>query len=251
MPRNWTEPEIEKAIELYAVTPFGRMHSRNPSIIKLAEELDRTSGSVALKLTNLASIDETLDRKGMSNASNLDRVVWKRFFDGLLALGRDTEIPLTTDTTDAFSEAEQSEYLPAATGPTSSLRMINARNKQNFFRRMIISNYDQKCAVTGISQPELLVAGHIRPWSTDPENRLNPRNGICLNRVHDRAFEEKLIAINADGTIEYSRRLEPTAKQKLMELSDTGRFSFPTKFKPDPAFLAEHYEAFNARELAS
>jgi len=35
----------------------------------------------------------------------------------------------------------------------------------------------------------LLVASHIVPWRSDPGNRLNPKNGLCLSAIHDRAFD--------------------------------------------------------------
>ena len=74
--RGWTQPEIVAAVELYLRTPFGRIDQRNPEIADLARRLDRTSGAVALKMANLASLDTTLDRRGMANASALDRRVW-------------------------------------------------------------------------------------------------------------------------------------------------------------------------------
>jgi putative restriction endonuclease len=116
---------------------------------------------------------------------------------------------------------------------------------------MVMASYDQRCAITGISQTEFLVAGHIRPWSTDIENRMNSRNGICLNRLHDKAFEERLIAIEDDGRLIYSKRLNPETKQKMLKLNDSGFFTFPRRFKPDLDFLAEHRKKFLYREANS
>lgn len=42
----------------------------------------------------------------------------------------------------------------------------------------------------------LLNASHIIPWSVDVQNRLNPRNGLCLNAILDRAFDRGLMTIN-------------------------------------------------------
>jgi len=42
--------------------------------------------------------------------------------------------------------------------------------------------------ISDIANVELLNASHIIPWRVDSTNRLNPRNGICLNALHDRAF---------------------------------------------------------------
>ena len=71
--KPWREDELLLALNLYSKLQFGQLHSRNPKIIRLAEYMGRTPGSVAMKLCNFASIDPELPRKGLSGASNLDR----------------------------------------------------------------------------------------------------------------------------------------------------------------------------------
>lgn len=51
---------------------------------------------------------------------------------------------------------------------------------------------------------ELLIASHIIPWGKDEKNRLNPMNGLLLNALHDKAFENGLITIAEDYTIKIS-----------------------------------------------
>ncbi len=78
---------MRHALALYLVTDFGRFHSRNPDIIDLAFRIDRTPSAVALKLSNLAALDESLPQKGMANASKMDRQIWAEFLgnpDGVL-----------------------------------------------------------------------------------------------------------------------------------------------------------------------
>ncbi len=87
MRRNWIREELILAINLYCKTPFGRIHNRNPEIIKLANLIDRTPSSVSYKLANFASIDPSLQRKGASNVSKLDIDVWKEFFNDWEKLG--------------------------------------------------------------------------------------------------------------------------------------------------------------------
>ncbi len=67
----WTREELIIAINLYFKIPFGKLHSRNPQIIKLAELLNRTPGSIAYKLVNFASLDPTLKQKGADHTSKL------------------------------------------------------------------------------------------------------------------------------------------------------------------------------------
>lgn len=251
--RNWTESEIAEAIDLYLRTPFGRIHSRNPQIVELAQRLGRTSGSIALKLTNLASIDETLDRKGMSNYSKLDKLVWDRFWAALSAEGAQLPQTFAQDGLPGFAAPGQTSYAADSNGDYEGRvvpRIVNTRQGQQYFRQMVLASYASRCAITGIREPELLVAGHIRSWAADPANRLNPHNGICLNRLHDRAFEDGMIAVSSDWRILYSRHLSTDTRQKMEALQDTGSFRLPERFRPDPAFFEEHRDTRFEQEPA-
>ena len=77
--RNWNRQELLLAFGLYCQMPFGKIHSRNPIIIKAARLLGRTPSALAMKLTNIASIDPEITstgRKGLSGASNADKEMW-------------------------------------------------------------------------------------------------------------------------------------------------------------------------------
>jgi predicted restriction endonuclease len=43
----------------------------------------------------------------------------------------------------------------------------------------------------------LLRASHIIPWSVSEARRLDPTNGICLNALHDAAFDAGLIGFDS------------------------------------------------------
>ena len=77
--RNWTEDEVTEALSLYLRLPFGKFHSGTPQIIHMAERIGRTPSSVAMKLSNLAALDETLPQKGLANLSAMDRQMWARY----------------------------------------------------------------------------------------------------------------------------------------------------------------------------
>jgi putative restriction endonuclease len=118
--------------------------------------------------------------------------------------------------------------------------IANVRQGQDKFRKIVLSSYDEKCAITGISNAELLVAGHIVPWAFDADNRMNPRNGICLNRLHDKAYEDGLITIMPNLTIAYSSKLNDATKQQIKVMNGSGVFKAPGRFPPDPIFLEYH-----------
>ena len=78
-PRRWTREELLVVLNLYGKLRFGQFHSRQPVIIEVAEKMQRTPGSLAMKLSNLASLDSKLQARGIAGlkgASNLDKAVW-------------------------------------------------------------------------------------------------------------------------------------------------------------------------------
>lgn len=74
--KGWTRQELLIAFGLYCQIPFGKLHSRNPDIIKYAELIGRTPSALAMKLTNIASLDPVITssgRKGLSSAQRVSR----------------------------------------------------------------------------------------------------------------------------------------------------------------------------------
>jgi putative restriction endonuclease len=91
----------------------------------------------------------------------------------------------------------------------------------------------------------LLVASHIVPWSIDVRNRTNPRNGLCLNAIHDRAFDCGLMTINSDYTVRVSplvRGVKDRGVEALILPYEEVRTSLPDRFRPETSFLDYHPE---------
>jgi putative restriction endonuclease len=107
---------------------------------------------------------------------------------------------------------------------------------------MILSSYNETCCITGISVTELLVASHIIPWSLDIENRMNPRNGLCLNALHDRAFDTGYITISESFNVVVSHEIQsmPHEKVSLILSYDGKPLAMPNRFIPDQTFLDFH-----------
>lgn len=246
--RLWTRDELILAVNLYCKLPFGRLHRLNPDIINLANLINRTPSSVALKLVNFASLDPSLKArgiKGASNSSKLDNEIWNEFFNHWDSLSYESEKLLAqyNQTTVEKLNHISEEELPKE-GKVRE-QMVKVRVNQSFFRSSILAAYNNTCCITGINQPEFLIAGHIRPWGIDEKNRLNPRNGIAINALHDKAFEAGFITI----TPEYTLRVSPQIlKQKDQHSFDFfGKFEnqkiiLPSRFLPDVEFLKYHNE---------
>ena len=239
----WTREELIIAINLYFKIPFGRLHSRNPQVIELAELLNRTPGSIAYKLVNFASLDPTLKQKGADHTSKLDKEIWNEFYSNWDSLPFESEKLLANfqNTT-----VENLNNIPEADLPKEGIereRLVKTRVNQILFRKSILSAYDGKCCITGISLSELLVAGHIRPWSLDKENRMNPENGLCLNSLHDKAYENGLISITPEYRIVVSKDLPKNESWDFdyFRKFEGNEIQLPKRFLPNPEFLKYHY----------
>lgn len=64
------------------------------------------------------------------------------------------------------------------------------------------------CQLTGISQPDLLRASHIKPWrDSDPMERLDSENGLLLAANADALFDKGYITFDDQGVIKVSPAL--------------------------------------------
>lgn len=70
---NWTREQTMMAFALYRILPSGKWDKRNPTVQRLADHIRRSPSAVALKLGNLASLDENRTTKELTNCSRLDR----------------------------------------------------------------------------------------------------------------------------------------------------------------------------------
>jgi putative restriction endonuclease len=97
--------------------------------------------------------------------------------------------------------------------------------------------------MSGLSEPRLLIASHIVPWTRDRTNRLNPSNGLCLLAIHDRAFDKGLISLTDDLRVVLSSELV-ARKESFIEATflplKSVQIEVPDRFRPDPVFLARH-----------
>jgi len=237
--KPWERDELILAINLYCKTPFGKIHVRNPDIIELAILLGRTPGSVSYKLANFASIDPSIDRKGAQNVSRLDKKVWHEFFEDWEAMAYESERKMMAIRGDEVNILDQK--IPE--GKTKEA-IVKSRVNQHFFRKMILASYNSKCCITGLPLEKLLVASHIIPWAKDSKNRLNPQNGLCLNALHDKAFDAGLLTIDESYRVVLSKEILDLNDKNVKLIQDTEgvKISFPNRFMPRQDFLQYHRE---------
>jgi len=263
--KPWTREELLILLNVYDKIPFGQFDQAQPVIRSLAERMGRTPGSVAMKLGNLASIDPVIQargRKGLPGASNLDRQVWAEFtthrgelapqseelFRKLFGAQADDEVELIKK-----SGVRVRKLLTPPDGSTESTAQRKIRRGQDYFRQVILNAYDASCCITGIQVPELLVASHIKPWrACNDEERLSARNGLCLSKLHDAAFDSFLITLDDQLRVILSPRLQQyfpsDALEKAFVPYEKKPIRLPGKLmEPEPSFLKLHRNEFTAR----
>jgi putative restriction endonuclease len=248
---KWTREEHILAFNLYCQIPFGTMHSGNPRVKELAKMLGRSDGSVAYKLSNFARLDPALQERGISglqHGAKGEEDVWREFSEHPETLAYESEFLLAARMHKPVEEVAGIEVKDLPPEGIEREAIVRVRVNQNFFRRRIISAFEFRCCVTGLAVRELLVASHIVPWAKDPANRLNPKNGLCLNALHDRAFDRRLMWVDEAFTIRFSRALRAKEKKQDQTLNwltsfEGQKLCLPKRFAPDPGLLKRHAEA--------
>ena len=252
--RRWSEDETILALYLYFQLPFGKLHSGNPEIQQLAAAIGRSANSVAMKLCNFASLDPKITesgRKGLDGASKLDRTLYAQFgqdWSGLVlradAMWQSKVEPSAEAAVAKRLKEDQPEFhFEPYRGDSVNQAVVNQRIGQGFFRRAVLANYNETCCITGIADPRLLIASHIKPWGLDAENRHNPANGFLLAATLDKAFDRGLITINSDRRVRVSRELrqhQSLETRAYFEKYEDAPIRRSIRFEPDPAFIDWH-----------
>ena len=230
----WTLEQLRIACGFYFTLPFGRMHKTNPEIIALSRLMGRTPDSLAMKLTQFASLDpEQRDRGvgGLPNTSRGDRQVWEEF-------------QANWSESIASSQVAKHELEHPLSKPTEDLRLTKVRLEQSAFRTIVLAAYKNQCCLTGNPISQLLVASHILPWSEFPAHRLDPRNGLCLSAEFDKAFDRHLIAFDNQLQLLLSPQISREATNQYVAqhlLTRKGAtLQLPERFAPSSEFLARH-----------
>lgn len=130
--------------------------------------------------------------------------------------------------------------LDADIGVTEREQLVQARRGQGVFRERV-SALEPSCRLTGINNPTLLIASHIKPWRscTSAAERLDANNGLLLTPSADRLFDRGLITFREDGSLVISPRLPADDRRRLrLEESEAPRAFTPGQL----AYLRHHSE---------
>lgn len=245
---DWNREQLIVALNLYWKIPYNKISGSSNSLIKeIAPIINRSPGAIAYKLMNFTSLDiekQKIGNKGKQAASLLDKEIWKEYFgqweklafDSLKIISNIQNKPINT----ILEIDEEFEFIEGK----EKIRLVKTRVNQIDFRNRILASYNEKCCLTGINFKPLLVASHIIPWSKNTIERLNPKNGVCLNSFHDKAFDKGLITITNDFKIKLSDTILSKRKdsniQKYFIEYENQSISLPDRFSPSIDFLEYH-----------
>ena len=244
----WTKEQTIVALNLYCKIPFNRVSSNHPDIIRIAKIIGRTPNSVKMKIGNFGSFDPELKKRGivgLGNTSKLDEVVWKEFNNDWNNLAFESELLISRFTNQPIEKVAEINVDDIPLGREREA-IIKQRVNQSFFRSTILSSYNIKCCMTGLTISDFLVSSHIIPWAKDEKNRLNPHNGLCLNSIHDKAFDRGFITVTADYKIKVSKYFDDYKKDNAVSdffvKYENQSIILPDKFLPSKDFLEYHHQ---------
>jgi putative restriction endonuclease len=244
---RWTKEQTIVALNLYCKIPFNRVSSSHPDIIRIAKIIGRSTNSVKMKIGNFGSFDPELKMRGivgLGNTSKLDKSVWDEFNNNWDNLAYESELLISKFTNQPIEKVAQIDITDIPIGREREA-IIKQRVNQSFFRSTILSSYNMKCCITGLTISDFLVASHIIPWAKDEKTRLNPHNGLCLNTIHDKAFDRGFIAVTTDYKVKVSSYFNDLTKENavrdLFLKYENQPIILPDRFLPSKEFLEYHY----------
>lgn len=250
MENKWTREETIIAFNVYCKIPFKDSRKTHPIIVKYAKIIGRSPSALNMKVGNLGRLDPKLKKMGivgLGHGAKVEEEVWNEFYENPDQLAYESECLIAKF---AKKNIESTTGIDVSDLPEGKERfaVIKQRVNQSFFRSAVMCSYGFKCCISGVGNPELLEACHIIDWSEDKNNRSNPENGLCLNPLFHKAYDEYLIAITPDYNVIISDEMIEKAgdepfKAYLIGLQNK-KLIQPNRFYPKPEFLDCHYQKF-------
>ena len=247
--RNWTREETILAMDLYTRIPFSKIGKSNQEIIQLAQIINRTPDAVAYKMSNLAHYDPELQARnvsGLSHTSKLDKIIYDEFSENIEELSfvaQSLLAQMKNSSVENLLPELQLDHIPSGIDKEQQTKV---RIGQYFFRMSVLMSFGNACCITGLKNRELLVASHIKPWSVSDvkTERTNPSNGLCLNAMHDKAFDRGFITIDKNYRIVNSRFIKDVAMddktREWFSYYNGKEIILPDKFMPGKQFIEYH-----------
>lgn len=248
--RDWTRGETLAAFALYFCLPSNQQVKTNKDVIALSEALGRSPGSVSMKLANLKANDPMRKGVGLKNGSHLDAEIWHEYDARGNDLMNEAVTQLDARMGGINDKGESVSYL-FMSEPEGRDRIVEAtvRVNQSYFRNSLMENYGHHCCFTGMGMDKLLVASHIKPWAaSNAREKVSPDNGLLLNALHDRAFDQGLMTIDENMRIRVSPKVPKDGpRSEWLWGFDKQEMRLPTRMRPRKDFIEYHNDVIFQR----
>lgn len=232
---SWSKEELIAAFNLYCKIPIEKINPSNKEIKAFADLLGKKPKEVAKRFSNFSKLDATANLlEATIDADQNTVVAFEKNWEKMAYESENTIIDFEEriNKIKEFPKGKERE------------RIVKTRVNQNFFRNAVLTSYKNKCCITGLPFVGLLNASHIIPWAFDIENRLNPHNGLCLNALHDRAFDCGFITVTPNFKIVISSMiadfLDNKSVTKYFLSYSNKKIALPSRFIPEKTFLDFH-----------
>ena len=128
-------------------------------------------------------------------------------------------------------------------GKAALSRNLEVRNRR-FFTKLVLSNFDNACCLTGLDVPATLRACLI--VSEDKRKAFSPDNALCLSATYAAAFKEHLISFDEDNRMILSPALREHATSEIFHHTfktyEGAHMRTALRFQPSAKLLAQHRE---------
>ncbi len=252
--KNWSREETIIAFNVYCKIPFKDSSKTHPLVVKYAELLGRSPSALNMKIGNIGRLDPDLKAqgiKGLVHGAKLEEEVWQEFYDNPEQLAFESERLIAQLSQKSIEENLNIEIDNLPQGLEKEA-IVKQRVNQSFFRSAVMSSYNYRCCISGITVPSLLEACHIVGWSEDKLNRTNPKNGLCMNAFFHKAYDKHLLGISPDLKIVISEKLQVASSEQSFASyirSINGKsILLPDKFLPQRELLALQYDKFSKHQ---
>lgn len=122
---------------------------------------------------------------------------------------------------------------------TEKEQLIKARIGQGIFKSRLMS-IEKGCRLTGITNPVLLVASHIKPWAESTnEEKLDGNNGLLLSPHVDKLFDRGWISFSDKGDVLIKEAVRDVFNRWALPIKNVGSFN-----KKQQTYLEYHRYKF-------
>ncbi|EHK0843342.1 TPA: hypothetical protein I7264_26165 [Vibrio parahaemolyticus] len=128
------------------------------------------------------------------------------------------ENPFASFTTSDSIDSLSNEILSRPEKSKEVFSRIKSRGvAQQVFRKALMKAYGSRCAVCQCSLEDVLEASHIIPWAaSNPEQKIDPRNGILFCSNHHKLFDKFIFTVGQ----EYQIIVDPEGKADKAAIND-------------------------------